>query len=107
MAMGSDFPALQKPAGDIDYDQPGNHYARFRRADPGIAAQVHAALGRAASVLNVGAGTGNYEPAGRHVVALEPSAAQRAQRPAGAAPCVIGVAEALPFDDNAILAFGW
>jgi SAM-dependent methyltransferase len=52
-------------------------------------------------VLNVGAGAGSYEPADRYVLALEPSATMRAQRPAGAAPAIRGVAEALPFDDGA------
>ncbi len=89
-----------KPAGDFDYDQPGLRYAAMRQPDPRIAEQIRVALGEAKTVLNVGAGSGNYEPADRTVVALEPSAAQRAQRPAGAAPCVIGTAEALPFDDK-------
>ena len=53
-------------------------------ADPRIAAQVHAALGDARTVLNVGAGAGSYEPADRYVLAVEPSAAMRAQRPPGA-----------------------
>lgn len=52
-------------------------------------------------MLNVGAGTGSYEPPDREVVAVEPSAVMRAQRPAGAAPCVVAHAEALPFDDLA------
>ena len=52
-------------------------------------------------MLNVGAGTGSYEPPDREVVAVEPSAVMRAQRPAGAAPCVVAQAEALPFDDLA------
>ena len=50
--------------------------------------------------LNVGAGTGSYEPSGRDVTAVEPSAVMRAQRPAGAAPCVAAVAESLPFEDQ-------
>ena len=68
-----------------------------RRADPRIAARIWAALGDARTVVNVGAGTGSYEPAGRGVVAVEPSALMRAQRPAGAAPCVAATAESLPF----------
>ncbi len=52
-------------------------------------------------MLNVGAGTGSYEPPDREVVAVEPSAVMRAQRPVGAAPCVVAEAEALPFDDLA------
>ena len=50
--------------------------------------------------MNVGAGTGNYEPGDREVVAVEPSAVMRAQRPASAARCVEARAEALPFADG-------
>ena len=71
-----------------------------RRTEPRIAAQVWAALGDAQTVLNVGAGTGSYEPPGRDVTAVEPSAVMRAQRPVGAAPCVDAVAESLPFEDQ-------
>jgi SAM-dependent methyltransferase len=53
-------------------------------------------------VLNVGAGTGSYEPDDRWVLAVEPSATMRAQRPAGAAPVIDAHAEALPFDDGAV-----
>jgi hypothetical protein len=59
-----------------------------------------AALGDARTVLNVGAGTGSYEPADRYVLAVEPSALMPSQRPIGAAPCLIGSAEHLPFDDQ-------
>jgi len=51
-------------------------------------------------VLNVGAGAGSYEPEDRWVLAVEPSATMRAQRPAGAAPAIDARAEALPFDDG-------
>jgi SAM-dependent methyltransferase len=53
-------------------------------------------------VLNVGAGTGSYEPRDRWVLAVEPSATMRAQREAGAAPAVGARAEALPLDDDAV-----
>ena len=53
-------------------------------------------------MVNVGAGSGNYEPNDRRVLAVEPSATMRAQRPAGAAPVIAGHAEALPLDDNAV-----
>ncbi|MGI8448076.1 MAG: class I SAM-dependent methyltransferase [Streptosporangiaceae bacterium] len=82
------------------YDTIGATYTVTRRTEPRIAAQVWAALGDAQTVLNVGAGTGSYEPPGRDVTAVEPSAVMRAQRPAGAAPCVAAVAESLPFDDQ-------
>src|SRR5580704_2596395 len=85
----------------IDYEQHGRTYAHHRRADPRIAARIHAGLGDAKTVLNVGAGTGSYEPRDRWVLAVEPSATMRAQRPAGAAPAVAARAEALPFDDGA------
>ncbi len=52
------------------------------------------------TVLNVGAGTGSYEPPDRDVTAVEPSAVMRSQRPAGAAPCVAAFAESLPFADQ-------
>jgi len=82
------------------YDTIGTTYAVTRRTEPRIAAQVWAALGDARTVLNVGAGTGSYEPPDREVTAVEPSAVMRAQRPPGAAPCVVATAESLPFADE-------
>jgi SAM-dependent methyltransferase len=82
------------------YDRTGQGYAAVRRGDPRIAARVEAALGDAGSVLNVGAGTGSYEPADREVTAVEPSRLMISQRPAGAAPAIQASAEALPFDDD-------
>jgi SAM-dependent methyltransferase len=82
------------------YDTIGTTYTATRRTEPRIAAQVWAALGDAQTVLNVGAGTGSYEPIDREVTAVEPSAVMRAQRPAGAAPCIAASAESLPFEDQ-------
>jgi SAM-dependent methyltransferase len=82
------------------YDTIGATYSVTRRTEPRIAAQVWAALGDARTVLNVGAGTGSYEPADRDVTAVEPSALMRARRPAGAAPCLAAAAESLPFEDQ-------
>jgi Methyltransferase domain len=82
------------------YDTIGATYTVTRRTEPRIAAQVWAALGDAQTVLNVGAGTGSYEPPGCDVTAVEPSAVMRAQRPAGAAPCIAATAESLPFEDQ-------
>jgi SAM-dependent methyltransferase len=82
------------------YDEIGAAYRVTRRTEPRIAARIWAALGDARTVLNVGAGTGSYEPPGRDVTAVEPSALMRAQRPAGAAPCVAAAAERLPFEDQ-------
>jgi SAM-dependent methyltransferase len=82
------------------YDSIGATYTVTRRTEPRIAAKVWAALGDARTVLNVGAGTGSYEPPDRDVTAVEPSALMRAQRPAGAAPCVAATAQNLPFEDQ-------
>jgi SAM-dependent methyltransferase len=94
--------ATARPAGSLemtvaDYDELGHDYARGRRTDPRWMVAIHEALGSADTVVNVGAGTGSYEPANRHVVAVEPSAVMLTQRPTGAAPAVRAVAEALPF----------
>jgi len=83
-----------------EYDRIGVTYARLRRPDPRIAACIHAALGDARSVLNVGAGSGSYEPADRDVIAVEPSAEMIRQRPAGAAPVLQATAEQLSFPDK-------
>ena len=82
------------------YDTIGATYTVTRCTEPRIAARIWAALGEARTVLNVGAGTGSYEPPDRDVTAVEPSALMRAQRPAGAAPCVSGTADSLPFPDR-------
>ena len=82
------------------YDRLGRGYGRVRRPDPRIAARIDAALGTARTVLNVGAGTGSYEPEGREVTAVEPSAEMIGQRPPGSAPVVKASAEDLPFEDR-------
>ena len=92
------------------YDEIGRRYARHRRADHRFAEPVWRALGDARLVLNVGAGTGSYEPARAAVstVAVEPSAVMLAQRGPGTAPAVQAVAEALPFPGevfDAVMAF--
>src|SRR5687768_5399207 len=89
-----------EPASAQLYDTIGATYTVTRRTEPRIAAQVWAALGDARTVVNVGAGTGSYEPPDRDVTAVEPSALMRAQRPAGAARCVAAAAEKLPFADR-------
>ena len=81
------------------YQRVGAGYAGRRRPDPRIEAQVLAALGDAKTVLNVGAGTGSYEPMDRMVVAVEPSTVMLSQRTNGH-PCVRAVAGALPFAND-------
>jgi SAM-dependent methyltransferase len=87
-------------AGDFDYETGGGGYAGRRQTDPRIAAMVHAALGDARTVVNVGAGAGSYEPDDREVTAVEPSASMRAQRPAHRSVAIDAVAESLPFGDD-------
>src|SRR5581483_238737 len=86
----------------VDYEQHGVGYVKNRRADPRIAARIHEALAGTATIVNVGAGAGSYEPGDRWVLAVEPSATMRAQRPAGAAPCIDARAEGLPLDDDSV-----
>ena len=82
------------------YDEIGRTYASTRRPDPRIEAAIHSALGDAASVVNVGAGAGSYEPP-QTVLAVEPSAAMIAQRPEGAAAVAQATAERIPLPDGA------
>ncbi len=90
---------MSKVTGPV-YERIGTGYSLGRREDPRIAALVYAGLGDCERVVNVGAGTGSYEPRDRLVVAVEPSRLMAAQRPATAAPVVRAVAEALPFPDR-------
>lgn len=85
-------------AGDR-YDAIGRTYSSTRQEDPRIAGQIHAAVGDG-RVLNVGAGTGSYEPPGRTIAAVEPSAQMIGQRSADRAPAVQARAESLPFADG-------
>lgn len=82
------------------YDTIGLNYANLRKPDDRIAQQLDAALGDARTVLNVGAGAGSYEPLGRRITAVEPSAEMIRQRPTSDATVVQSSAENLPFDDN-------
>ena len=88
-------------AGVSLYERIGPAYARVRQADPRIEAFVARGLGGARSVINVGAGTGAYEPRDRHVLAVEPSFDMRAARPVGSAPCLNAAAEDLPVPAHA------
>jgi hypothetical protein len=85
----------------VAYDQIGAKYWTTRRPDPRIASQIHAALSMMGTVVNVGAGTGSYEPA-QTVAAVEPSMVMITQRPPGSVPCVQATAEALPLRDKCV-----
>lgn len=83
------------------YDRIGINYTQLRKPDPRIAAAINGALGQGETVLNVGAGTGSYEPVDRQVTAVEPSLEMIRQRSSSAAKAIQGSAEDLPFDDDA------
>ena len=85
---------------DAVYDRIGRTYSSTRRPDPRIAAAIVRALGDAEVVVNVGAGTGAYEPDDRAVVAVEPSWRMIQQRHARASSVVQASAESLPFPDQ-------
>ncbi|MGJ4860452.1 class I SAM-dependent methyltransferase [Labrys sp. La1] len=87
-------------AGDANYGVIGSGYRTYRQPDPRIAQFILEALGDAATVLNVGAGAGSYEPVDRKVTAVEPSASMRAQRPAHLSTALDATAEHLPFPDR-------
>ena len=85
------------------YDTIGRGYAAIRKADPRFARAVARGLGDAASVVNVGAGTGAYEPTDRAVIAVEPSTTMIAQRPVGPAPVVRATAMTPAFGRDDLL----
>src|SRR5689334_5749730 len=82
------------------YDTIGVNYSELRRPDSRIARIIETALGSARTVLNVGAGTGSYEPRGRLVTAVEPSGEMIRKRSPAAAEAIQASAEDLPFDDK-------
>ena len=84
------------------YDTIGETYAGTRREDPRLRARIHAALGDARTVVNVGAGAGSYEPRDRHVIAIEPSDVMAAQRPPELAPAIRASAGSLPLRDGSV-----
>ncbi|MDQ6698410.1 MAG: class I SAM-dependent methyltransferase [Actinomycetota bacterium] len=100
---GADPTSTDRHGGEVDqrpaiYDRIGTTYRRTRQPDPRIAAAIHSALGSGENLLNVGAGTGNYEPHDRPVIAVEPSETMIRQR-IGDVPVLRAVAEHLPFPD--------
>ena len=82
------------------YDKIGVNYSVTRCTDPKIAAQLYAELEGATRIVNIGAGTGSYEPENVNLVAVEPSAEMISQRPIDAHPVEQASAEKLPFADN-------
>lgn len=84
------------------YDTIGHGYSQTRREDPRFRAQIHAALGNARTVVNVGAGTGAYEPPNRYVIAIEPSDVMAAQRSRDLAPAIRASAGSIPLRDRSV-----
>jgi len=84
------------------YETIGRSYAATRREDPRIARRIHEALGDARSVVNVGAGTGSYEPVDRYVIAVEPSDVMAEQRPPSRVPAIRASAGELPLRDRSV-----
>jgi SAM-dependent methyltransferase len=93
---------VRPPVPDSRYDVIGARYAVTRREDPRIAALIHAALGEARTIVNVGAGAGSYEPRDRDVLAIEPSEVMIAQRDPGLPPAIAGGAFPLPLEDRSV-----
>jgi ubiquinone/menaquinone biosynthesis C-methylase UbiE len=84
------------------YDTMGRGYRAVRQPDPRLANKIAAALGDSQTVLNVGAGTGSYEPVDRWVLAVEPSSVMIAQRPPEAAPVLQTTVQDLPLADRSV-----
>lgn len=84
-----------------DYEAHVQDYASVRKTDPRIKAYVDEALQTMGSVINVGAGTGSYEPSWAYVLAVEPSRKMREERlKAGRSPALNAQAESLPYDQG-------
>ncbi len=80
------------------YDRIGIGYSDIRRPDPRLAALIAQALEGTRTVVNVGAGTGSYEPMRAHVTAVDPSRVMLDQHPG--ARKVRASAQALPFAND-------
>jgi SAM-dependent methyltransferase len=93
---------VQRMTVDPRYDSIGHGYSTTRREDPRLRGRIDRALGNSRTVVNVGAGTGSYEPSDRHVIAIEPSDVMADQRPADLAPALRGTAAPLPLRDLSV-----
>jgi len=85
---------------DAIYDAIGITYSVTRCTDPKIAKQLYAELQGAARIVNIGAGTGSYEPDNVELVAVEPSSAMISQRKTDSHRVVKAFAEKLPFENS-------
>ena len=85
----------------VNYDALAVDYQAYRIPDRRISEKINTHLENAGSVLNVGAGTGSYEPLHCKVVALEPSQEMISKRGIDKAEAILGSAENIPFQDDA------
>lgn len=84
-----------------NYDIVGQYYSELRLPDPRIAKIIHAQLEDAKSIVNIGAGTGLYEPIGKKITAVEPSEKMIMQRAKKKNTTIFRAsAENLPFESN-------
>ena len=92
---------MKIPNPAFNYDTHGQKYSGQRKTDPRIAAYVHKELADSETVINIGAGSGSYEPEDKYLIAVEPSIIMRTQRIAnGKIPAINAKADSLPFDDR-------
>ncbi len=91
---------LQAPENGAIYNTIGSGYARTRREDPQLFNRILVGLGKSQSVVNIGAGSGSYEPRNLNVVAVEPSEVMARQRKLDSAPVIKATADKLPFHDK-------
>lgn len=82
------------------YDTIGLNYSNLRNPDDRIARIISSSLGDARTVLNVGAGTGSYEPVDRKITAIDPSMKMIRQRPSSKATVLQANAEHIPYQDK-------
>jgi len=85
---------------DAIYDDIGNTYSVTRCTDPKIAEQLNHELQGATRIVNIGAGTGSYEPENIELVAVEPSSVMISQRKVGSHRVEQASAEQLPFENR-------
>ena len=82
------------------YNDIGVNYSLTRCTDPKIAEQLYSKLQGATRIINIGAGTGSYEPENIELVAVEPSSKMISQRKNGSHKVEQAFAESLPFENN-------
>ena len=84
-----------------NYEIVGKDYSELRQPDPRITQIISSHLNDMESIVNIGAGSGSYEPEGKIIAAVEPSETMIRQRIEKPGTYVYQAsAENLPFDSN-------